>query len=299
MSIEYAPKQETYEDISSVVETYVDSEADRFGHGLATNNERIFDNLFITTPEGGDYFSEAFYRRLDFTHQAFANSTVAQHSIKELALAKPNRLDKITEVLIEEYAHINQDNQEAEAVAEQAAAYLGIAGSEKADEELAENEMAARRIAADFRSNGYLSRPVAFEIAYRISMPGKYNGKELAQAMSASRDLLRGNHKSMHSYQDPYSDKYETANNATEQSLETALANIPSDITTNAMCRDAEPDTFFPEQGRSAMSRAAKRICGYCAVREQCGQYALDHNIPYGIWGGMTPNDREDMRNSS
>ena len=53
-----------------------------------------------------------------------------------------------------------------------------------------------------------------------------------------------------------------------------------------ALCRDYDPEVFFPEKGGS--SREAKRICSECPVRIECLNYALRRDERYGVWGGMT-----------
>jgi WhiB family redox-sensing transcriptional regulator len=60
-----------------------------------------------------------------------------------------------------------------------------------------------------------------------------------------------------------------------------------------AACVGTDPDAFFPEQGGN--SRAAKRICMTCDVREECLQYALD-NDECGIWGGLSEIVRKRIR---
>lgn len=41
--------------------------------------------------------------------------------------------------------------------------------------------------------------------------------------------------------------------------------------------------------------RLAKRICGQCAERIECGLWAIEHQ-EVGIWGGMTTRERQDIR---
>jgi WhiB family redox-sensing transcriptional regulator len=57
-----------------------------------------------------------------------------------------------------------------------------------------------------------------------------------------------------------------------------------------ALCAQTDPEAFFPEPGR--LAHAAKRICARCDVRAECLQHALTHHEAYGIWGGLTPNER-------
>lgn len=68
---------------------------------------------------------------------------------------------------------------------------------------------------------------------------------------------------------------------------------IPSlPLLPNAACKKiSNPDLFFPE------SRAKEReslpivtaICDGCIERKECLEYALNEEIPYGIWAGQTP----------
>jgi WhiB family redox-sensing transcriptional regulator len=65
-----------------------------------------------------------------------------------------------------------------------------------------------------------------------------------------------------------------------------------------ADCRTHEPEVFFPEQGPWMLSEIAeaKRICGGCIVRGECLEYALSNNIEYGVWGGLTRNERKALK---
>jgi WhiB family transcriptional regulator, redox-sensing transcriptional regulator len=62
-------------------------------------------------------------------------------------------------------------------------------------------------------------------------------------------------------------------------------------------CRDADPTLFFhPEGERGAARRnrdaAAKTICATCPVMRQCREHALTVREPYGVWGGLSEDDR-------
>lgn len=60
-----------------------------------------------------------------------------------------------------------------------------------------------------------------------------------------------------------------------------------------ALCAETDPKLFFPEIGQSTIS--AKKICMSCAVRVECLEYALDNDEEYGIWGGKSRNQREEI----
>jgi WhiB family transcriptional regulator, redox-sensing transcriptional regulator len=57
-----------------------------------------------------------------------------------------------------------------------------------------------------------------------------------------------------------------------------------------ALCAQTDPEAFFPEKGGS--TRDAKRVCRSCDVRAECLEYALEHEIRFGIWGGMSEQER-------
>lgn len=64
-----------------------------------------------------------------------------------------------------------------------------------------------------------------------------------------------------------------------------------------ALCRGADPDVFFhpeAERGprRTAREDAAKAVCNECPVRQMCLQHALDVREPYGVWGGLSEDER-------
>ncbi|WP_424556268.1 WhiB family transcriptional regulator [Streptacidiphilus pinicola] len=37
---------------------------------------------------------------------------------------------------------------------------------------------------------------------------------------------------------------------------------------------------------------AAKRVCAGCPVLDECRTYALEAREPYGVWGGMSEDER-------
>ena len=63
-------------------------------------------------------------------------------------------------------------------------------------------------------------------------------------------------------------------------------------------CRTVDPNLFFHPEGergasRAARDRSAKQVCLSCPVRPQCAAHALAVREPYGVWGGMSEDDRE------
>ena len=62
----------------------------------------------------------------------------------------------------------------------------------------------------------------------------------------------------------------------------------------DALCAQTDPEAFFPEKGGS--TRDAKKVCGSCAVRAQCLEYALANDERFGIWGGLSERERRRLR---
>ncbi len=62
-----------------------------------------------------------------------------------------------------------------------------------------------------------------------------------------------------------------------------------------AACRGFDPELFFPigTSGPAATQiEEAKQVCAICPVREACLDWALRRREGYGIYGGMTENER-------
>jgi WhiB family transcriptional regulator, redox-sensing transcriptional regulator len=57
---------------------------------------------------------------------------------------------------------------------------------------------------------------------------------------------------------------------------------------------------FFHPAGERGPARAsrevhAKRICSGCPVLSQCRAHALAVHEPYGVWGGLSESERDDI----
>jgi len=62
-------------------------------------------------------------------------------------------------------------------------------------------------------------------------------------------------------------------------------------------CRDLPTEMFFHPDGergprRANREAAAKAVCATCPVIEACRKHALAVQEPYGIWGGLSEDDR-------
>lgn len=68
----------------------------------------------------------------------------------------------------------------------------------------------------------------------------------------------------------------------------------PEPWTVDALCAQTGLDLHFPETGEPVTE--AKAVCAACDVRAQCLEYALDRNEVFGVWGGLSPQERKRLR---
>lgn len=65
------------------------------------------------------------------------------------------------------------------------------------------------------------------------------------------------------------------------------------------LCRDYDPERWFPVgTGPTALADIdfAKSVCNLCPSQVVCLAWALDHGIEFGVWGGMTEDERRAVR---
>lgn len=68
-----------------------------------------------------------------------------------------------------------------------------------------------------------------------------------------------------------------------------------------AMCKDVDQELFYyPDEERgstkNARIHAAKAVCKTCTVKQECLAWAERVPEAYGIWGGLTPEERKELR---
>jgi WhiB family redox-sensing transcriptional regulator len=57
-----------------------------------------------------------------------------------------------------------------------------------------------------------------------------------------------------------------------------------------AACFGIDPEVFFPISEDEAAPALA--FCGSCGIREECLAWALKNGERYGVWGGLTEQQR-------
>ena len=63
---------------------------------------------------------------------------------------------------------------------------------------------------------------------------------------------------------------------------------------TDALCAASDPEIFFPPG--DSLASDARAICARCPVHRSCLAYAVTAGEPFGIWGGLDPQERRALR---
>ncbi|MFE3685390.1 WhiB family transcriptional regulator [Streptomyces sp. NPDC059095] len=67
----------------------------------------------------------------------------------------------------------------------------------------------------------------------------------------------------------------------------------------NAVCREEDPELFFPigNTGPALLQiEEAKAVCRRCPVMEHCLKWALESGQDDGVWGGLSEEERRSMK---
>lgn len=78
-----------------------------------------------------------------------------------------------------------------------------------------------------------------------------------------------------------------------------ALGNADYSWRRDAICRDTDPELFFPigTTGQALLQIAkAKSVCCECPVQHECLEFAMETNQDTGIWGGVSEEERRQIR---
>ncbi|NUS74040.1 MAG: WhiB family transcriptional regulator [Corynebacteriales bacterium] len=66
-----------------------------------------------------------------------------------------------------------------------------------------------------------------------------------------------------------------------------------------ALCRDEDPELFFPigTSGPALLQvESAKAVCGRCPVQQSCLEWALESGQDAGVWGGLDEDERRALK---
>jgi WhiB family redox-sensing transcriptional regulator len=86
----------------------------------------------------------------------------------------------------------------------------------------------------------------------------------------------------------------------------TDIRHLPAPIVENwqwqlhGACRAEDTALFFHPEGergprKLARETAAKAVCAGCPVIAECAAHALASREPYGVWGGLSESEREEI----
>jgi WhiB family redox-sensing transcriptional regulator len=70
----------------------------------------------------------------------------------------------------------------------------------------------------------------------------------------------------------------------------------------SALCRDEDPELFFPIGATGPAERqieTAKAVCRRCTVTTDCLTWALDTGQDAGVWGGLSEDERRALKRRS
>ena len=81
------------------------------------------------------------------------------------------------------------------------------------------------------------------------------------------------------------------------------IAHLPGPLIDNwewqyqGSCQNMDTELFFHPEGERGPSRKrraqqAKRVCARCPVQAQCREHSISVREPFGIWGGLTEEER-------
>jgi WhiB family transcriptional regulator, redox-sensing transcriptional regulator len=80
----------------------------------------------------------------------------------------------------------------------------------------------------------------------------------------------------------------------TEDQVEAQTASDTAGWRELALCVQVDPELWFPESGQP--NGKAKLVCGWCDVQAECLAFPLRANEQYGVWGGLSPDERRRLR---
>ena len=63
-----------------------------------------------------------------------------------------------------------------------------------------------------------------------------------------------------------------------------------------AKCKGMDTNFFFPPGSDPGGTKRAVAFCNSCPVKTPCAQYAIDNNINYGVFGGLSIRSRTKLK---
>ena len=80
------------------------------------------------------------------------------------------------------------------------------------------------------------------------------------------------------------------------EALHEAIENAPIVVP----CQNTDPELWFGDSNQNGYTgnergfnySDARKLCNKCPVRQQCLEYALANREEFGMWGGLSPQQR-------
>lgn len=75
-----------------------------------------------------------------------------------------------------------------------------------------------------------------------------------------------------------------------------------SDWRDEASCKGVDVSIFVPQEGRGGPTTGrsvyakARKFCSNCKVQSHCLFFAIENNMEFGMFGGLTPRERRKLR---
>lgn len=60
-------------------------------------------------------------------------------------------------------------------------------------------------------------------------------------------------------------------------------------------CREVDPELFFPVGTNPGQVARAVSVCRRCDVAAECLEWAMAHDVQFGVWGGLGEQEREHL----
>lgn len=89
------------------------------------------------------------------------------------------------------------------------------------------------------------------------------------------------------------------AHDLVQQAAKGVFMSETADWRSKAACRDKDPELFFHVGNTSAAYQQveeAKTVCNNCSVVKDCLKCAIEHNEDYGVWGGLSEDERRSLK---
>jgi len=66
----------------------------------------------------------------------------------------------------------------------------------------------------------------------------------------------------------------------------------------NAPCQSVNPEIFFPDPTDYVTIQTAKSLCAQCepVTKSVCLNFSITNRTDYGIWGGLTEDERRSIQ---